>query len=106
MDAEMRSKVHSGAVVYGEVEDDGDSTYAITLTPQTAGPHQLVITMDRQHAQNSPSDLDVRLDYLTLCNAQQMINFSYLLCVAIHDSGDIYVEALIIAFMCLIKQVS
>ena len=86
---EMRSKAHSGAVVHGEVEDHRDGTYAITLTPQTAGPHQLVITMDGQHVQNSPRDLDVRLDKLTLCHAQQVI--SNPVCVAIHDNGDIYV---------------
>ena len=51
---EMRSKTHNGAVVYGEVEDHRDGTYTITLTPQTAGPHQLLITMDGQHVQNSP----------------------------------------------------
>eukprot|EP00731_Ephydatia_muelleri_P008265 Em0004g603a len=45
---EMRSKTHNGAVVYGEVEDHRDGTYTITLTPQTAGPHQLLITMDGQ----------------------------------------------------------
>ena len=47
--AELRPKSHDGAVVYGEVEDHGDGTYTITLTPQTAGPHQLVTTMDGQH---------------------------------------------------------
>eukprot|EP00731_Ephydatia_muelleri_P033424 Em0029g30a len=40
---EMRSKTHNGAVVYGEVEDHRDGTYTITLTPQTAGPHQLLM---------------------------------------------------------------
>ena len=88
---EMRSKVHSGAVVYGEVEDHRDGTYTITLTPQTAGPHQLVITMDGQLVQNSPHDLDVKFVYLTLCKAQQVIKCSYPLCVAIHDNGDIYI---------------
>ena len=43
---EMWSKTHNGAVVYGKVEDHRDGTYTITLTPQTAGPHQLLITMD------------------------------------------------------------
>ena len=85
---EMRSKVHSGAVVYGEVEDHRDGTYTITLTPQTVGPHQLVITMDGHHVQNSPHDLDVNL---TLCNAQQVIRCNLPLCVVIHDSGHIYV---------------
>ena len=90
---EMRSKTHNGAVVYGEVEDHRDGTYTITLTPQTAGPHQLLITMDGQHIQNSPSDLDVRpkRDYHTLCDAQQVIQCNRPRCVAIHDNGDIYV---------------
>ena len=90
---EMRSKTHNGAVVYGEVEDHRDGTYTITLTPQTAGLHQLLITMDGQHVQNSPNDLDVRpkRDYHTLCNAQQVIQCNRPLCVAIHDNGDIYV---------------
>ena len=90
---EMWSKTHNGAVVYGEVEDHRDGTYTITLTPQTAGPHQLLITMDGQHVQNSPNDLDVRpkRDYHTLCNAQQVIQCNWPRCVAIHDNGDIYV---------------
>eukprot|EP00731_Ephydatia_muelleri_P007985 Em0004g323a len=90
---EMRSKTHNGAVVYGEVEDHRDGTYTITLTPQTAGPHQLLITMDGQHVQNSPNDLDVRpkRDYRILCNAQQVIQCNRPTCVAIHDNGDIYV---------------
>ncbi|KAL5496781.1 hypothetical protein EMCRGX_G013139 [Ephydatia muelleri] len=90
---EMRSKTHNGAVVYGEVEDHRDGTYTITLTPQTAGPHQLLITMDGQHVQNSPNDLDVRpkRDYRTLCNDQQVIQCKAPFCVAIHDNGDIYV---------------
>ena len=100
---EMRSKTYKGAVVNGEVEDHGDGTYTITLTPQTAGPHQLLITMDGQHVQNSPNDLDVSLkrpnvldlrpksDYRTLCNAQQVIQCNVPTCVAIHDNGDIYI---------------
>ena len=93
VEAEMKSKAHNGAVVYGEVEDHRDGTYTITLTPQTAGPHQLIITMDGQHVQNSPHDLVVRSkhDYLTLCNAQQVIKCAHPLSVAIHDDGDIYV---------------
>ena len=99
---EMRSKTHNGAVVYGEVEDHRDGTYTITLTPQTAGPHQLLITMDGQHVQNSPNDLDVRpiRDYHTLCNAQQVIHCNRPCCVAIHDNGDIYVGS---NDMCLVK---
>ena len=92
--AELRPKSHDGAVVYGEVEDHGDGIYTITLTPQTAGPHQLVITMDGQHVENSPHDLDVKPkpNYLTLCKPQHVINCSGgPTSIAIHVSGDIYV---------------
>ena len=92
--AEVRSKDHNGAVEYGEVEDHGDGTYTITLTPLTAGPHQLLLTMDGQHVQNSNQDLHVS-DYRTIKTDQKekLIKFSGIpLCVAIHDdSGDIYV---------------
>ena len=92
VEAEMRSKAHNGAVMYGEVEDHRDGTYTITLTPQTAGPHQLVITMDGQHVQNSPHNVYAKHDYnLTLCKAQSVIKCSQPLCVAVHDNGDIYV---------------
>ena len=92
--SEMRCKTHDGAVAFGEVEDHGDGTYTITLTPQTAGPHQLVILMDGQHVQNSPLDLDVRpkCDYRTLYKPQEVIYCSsHPLCIDIHDNGDIYV---------------
>eukprot|EP00731_Ephydatia_muelleri_P008763 Em0004g1101a len=91
--AELRPKSHDGAVVPGEVEDHGDGIYTITLTPQTAGPHQLLITMDGQHVQKSPCDLYVRRKYSTLCNPDQLINCSGgPTGIAIHDSGDIYVS--------------
>eukprot|EP00731_Ephydatia_muelleri_P008751 Em0004g1089a len=91
--AELRPKSHDGAVIPGEVEDHGDGTYNITLTPQTAGPHQLLITMDCQHVQKSPCDLYVRREYSTLCNPEQVINCSGGPSgIAIHDSGDIYVS--------------
>ena len=91
--AELRSKSHDEAVVPGEVEDHGDGTYTITLTPQTAGTHLLLITMDGQHVQNSPCDLDIKRQYQydTLCDPKLVIHCSGPSCIAIHDSGDIYV---------------
>ena len=94
MKAEMRS--NNGAVVHGEVEDHGDGTYTTTLIPQTAGPHQLLITLNGQHVQNSPLDLNVlhTFDYKTLGHVQQVIKCrSSPSCVAIHDNGDLYVGA-------------
>ena len=91
--AELRPKSHDGAVIPGEMEDHGDGTYTITLTPQTAGPHQLLITMDGQYVQKSPCDLHVGRKYTILCNPDQVINCSGGPSgIAIHDSGDIYVS--------------
>ena len=91
--AELRPKSHDGAGIPGEVEDHGDGTYTITLTPQTAGPHQLLITMDGRHVQKSPCDLYVGREYSTLCKPEQVINCSGGPSgIAIHDSGDIYVS--------------
>ena len=94
MKAEMRS--NNGAVVHGEVEDHGDGTYTTTLIPQTAGPHQLLITLNGQHVQNSPHDLNVlhTYDYKTLGHVQQVIKCRNYPCgLAIHDNGDLYVGA-------------
>ena len=89
--AELRPKSHDGAVFLGEVEDHGDGTYTLTLIPQTAGPHQLVVTMDGHHVQRSPYDLEVMSDYTSLCDVQQVISVKDPSCVAIHENGDIYV---------------
>ena len=93
VEAEMRSKARNGAVVYGEVEDHRDGTYTITLTPQTAGPHQLVITMDGQHVQNSPHDLDVTsgIDFTSYSVKNLIYCPKHPYCVAIDTNTNIYV---------------
>ena len=91
--AELRPESLDEADVPGEVEDHGDGTYTITLTPQTAGPNQLLITMDGQCVLKSPYDLDVRLrDYNNLCNPKEIINgYGNPYGIAIHGSGEIFV---------------
>ena len=90
--AELRPKSLDEAVVPGEVDDHGDGTYTIILTPQTVGPHQLLITIDGQHVLKSPYDFVVKMNYSTLNHPERTIK-----CsdgpegIAIHDSGDIYV---------------
>ena len=86
------------------MEDHGDGTYTITLTPQAAGPHQLLITMDGEHVQGSPHDLDVRPSYSTLCNPQQVIRRRNPSGIAIHDSGDIYVACWKDGCICVFDQ--
>ena len=88
--AELRPKSHDGAVVPGKVEDHGDGTHTITLTPQTAGPHQLLITMDGEHVQGSPHDLYVGPN----CNPQKVSCKGGPSGIAINDSGDIYVACI------------
>ena len=103
--AELRPKSHDGAVVPGRVEDHGDGTYTITLTPQADGPHQLLITMDGEHVQGSPHDIDVRPSYSTLCNPQQVISCrGEPIGIAIHDSGDIYVTSFKENCVCVYDQ--
>ena len=85
--AELRPKSHDGAVVPGKVEDYRDGTYTINLTPQA---RQLLITMDGQHVKKCPCDFDVRMNYSTLCNPDQVINCSGGPSgIVIHDNGDI-----------------
>eukprot|EP00731_Ephydatia_muelleri_P009066 Em0004g1404a len=90
--AELRPKSRDGVVVPGKVEDHGDGTYTFTLIPQNSGLHQLLIKMDGEHVQKSPCDFDVRKNYSSLCNPEQVIRCSGGPSgIAIHDSGDIYV---------------
>ena len=88
----VKAELRSTGAIPGEVEDHRDGTYTITITPKKAGPHQLHITMDDQHLMNSPHHLEVKSwDYRTLRDANQVISVSKPWCVAVHQSGDIYV---------------
>lgn len=82
-----------GYVVLGHVEDHSNGTYTVTITPCTAGPHELCITMNHMHINQSPCELVIRTkrDYHTLCNARQLVRISGPYAIAIHHSGDLYV---------------
>ena len=93
--AEIQPKTADHQVVAGKVEDHRDGTYTITLTPQVTGPHQLLITMDGEHIRNSPYVLKVRVskpDYRSVKSPKQLnTNITSPLCMAIHNSGDIFI---------------
>ncbi|KAL5505400.1 hypothetical protein EMCRGX_G006824 [Ephydatia muelleri] len=83
-------------VIEGKVEDHSDGTYTITLTPLTAGPHNLYITIDGQNIKNIPYDLEVRgakPNYSTINNGPHQLNTSITspLCIAIHENGDLFI---------------
>ena len=88
-------KVGLYQTVAGKVEDHMDGTYTITFISQMSGPHQLLITMDGEHIRNSPYDLKVRAskpDYRTISGPKQLnTNITSPLCMAIHNSGDIFI---------------
>ena len=90
---QLISKSHSKITAIGEVEDHKDGTYILTFTLQTAGLHQLDITIEGQHVGNSPSDLYINRDYtanmaITQCFEVKAPNF-----VSIRENGDIYVSS-------------
>ena len=92
--AELRPKSHDGLAVSGDVVDHGDGTYTVTLTPQMAGPHQLLVTMNGQHVQNSPHNLEIRHNYKAICSPTEVMKLgSNPYCIAIHENGDIYVSS-------------
>ena len=45
--------------VLGKISQHRNGKYSISLTPVCSGPHQLSITMNGQHVQNSPSSLRI-----------------------------------------------
>ena len=88
----MISKAHPEVVVQGDVDNNLNGTYTISFIPVTAGPHKLHITLQGQHVKNSPDDIDVWPNYDTLFDDHEVIMCnSSPYCVAIHESGDIYV---------------
>ena len=91
--------------VYGEVGDNRDGTYTINLTPRTNGLHQVCITMNGQHVQNSPCDVEVKgmrakcgrrktRNYATTVKNVQLtipaVGFPWQ--VSVHDNGTTYIS--------------
>ena len=94
--AKIQPQVSGYQAVEGQVEDHEDGTYTITLTPLTAGPHQLLITIDGQDINNSPYNLEVRHskpNYNTMNGGYKVLNTSIMspLCIAIHENGDMFI---------------
>ena len=83
--------------VRGETTDNGDGTYSVSITPQTTGEHQLMITIHNRPIKQSPFVISVRepRDYTATSSSPQQTLFNLgghvVYSLAIHDNGDIYV---------------
>ena len=83
--------------VRGETTDNGDGTYSVSITPQTTGEHQLMITIHNRPIKQSPFVVSVRepRDYTAMSSSPQQtlsnLGGYEVYSLAIHDNGDIYV---------------
>ena len=78
------------------VTDNKDGTYFVTVIPQQLGQHQLSITIDNQHIQNSPFSLTIvpQRDYTKLKEPVQTITgINEPRYIAFSDNGDMFVTS-------------
>ena len=80
--------------IEGQVKDNNDGTYVVSLTPQIAGEKQeLSITFDGEHIKGSPFKVEVRsaINYQQLVHSNPVFHSSNPYDVAVDDTGDVYV---------------
>ena len=89
--------VVGGGVVSGQVEDHGDGTYTVNLTPPPGmgvgggSRRQLTVTVNGQHVSDSPYDFHVSgRDYLALSDVRQTYEVRQPQYVAVDDAGNLY----------------
>ena len=78
------------------VTDNKDGMYFVTVIPQQLGQHQLSITIDNQHIQNSPFSLTIvpQRDYTKLKEPVQTISdVNFPRYIAFSNNGDMFVTS-------------
>ena len=85
--SQLKPESPDGPVTSEQVEERGDGTYTITLTPECTGPHRLHITVDGQQVEKGPHNTG----YDALSSPHQVIDVEQPYCVALGENGDIYV---------------
>ncbi len=76
--------------------DEGNGTYLISVIPRQLGQHQLSITVNGQHIQNSPFSLTIvpQRDYTKLIKPVQTItDINGPHCIAFSNNGDMFVTS-------------
>ena len=84
-----------GATTSGRVEDHGDGTYTVSLTPEGAGHRQLTITINGQHVRRSPCEQYVGVrDYdASLSEIRQAFEAKQPQYVDLDGKGCVYVSS-------------
>ena len=79
--------------VQDKVQDNDDGTYALQLTPQVVGEHELAVTIRNQPVKGSPFVISVREErtYTSLSQQQSISTGSTPWGIAFDDNGDLYV---------------
>ena len=79
--------------INGEVKDNQDGTYVVSITPQTTGEHQLSITIRNENIKCSPFTLGVRepRTYTSLSCQRNYSISSQTWDVAISDNEEIFI---------------
>ena len=78
------------------VIDNGDGTYTVSVIPQQLGQHQLSITVNGQHVQNTPFNITVvpQRDYTELKDPVQIITgINRPISIAFSDDGEMFVTS-------------
>ena len=78
------------------VTDNGDGTYLVSVIPRQLGQHQLSITGNGQHIQDSPFTLNIipQRDYTELNHpVQKITSIGYPCGIAFSDNGDMFVTS-------------
>ena len=76
-----------------KVRDNDDGMYALQLTPQVLGEHELLVTVRNQPIKGSPFVISARKErtYTSLSQQQSISTGSTPWGVAVDDNGDLYV---------------
>ena len=96
IEAKLILKHSQDPAIQGVITDHGDGSYSVSITAQSAGEHELHVTIDNNHIRGSPFKYHVmqarQTPYTSLSGAQQYISTNSYPCdVAVTEEGHLAV---------------
>ena len=96
IEAKLFLKHSQDPAIQGVITDHDDGSYSVSITAQSAGEHELHVTIDNNHIRGSPFKFHVMQErqtpYTSLSGAQQYISTnSYARDVAVSEEGHLAV---------------